>query len=43
MHGHDEPMSAIPEVGEHTTRILHELGYLDYDIAELVAAGAVGR
>ena len=43
MHGHDEPMSAIPEVGQHTTSILHELGYLDDDVIELVAAGAVGR
>ena len=43
MHGHDEPMSAIPEVGEHTTSILHELGYLDSEIRELVTIGAAGR
>jgi crotonobetainyl-CoA:carnitine CoA-transferase CaiB-like acyl-CoA transferase len=34
-------MGAIPDVGEHTDTILHDLGYSDSDIAGLRDAGAV--
>jgi len=43
MHGHDEPMKAIPSVGEHTNAILGELGYSNKQIDELVASGVAGR
>ena len=42
MHGHDEPMAAIPSVGEHTNAILAELGYSDEEIDRLVARGIAG-
>jgi len=43
MHGHDEPMKAIPSVGEHTNVILGELGYSNEQIDELVASGVAGH
>jgi itaconate CoA-transferase len=42
MHGHDEPMKAIPSVGEHTTVILCELGYSEAEIDQLITSGVAG-
>ena len=42
MHGHDEPMKAIPSVGEHTTVILGELGYSEAEIDQLITSGVAG-
>ena len=35
------PSLAVPHVGEHTERVLRDLGYSDDRIAELVSSGAV--
>jgi crotonobetainyl-CoA:carnitine CoA-transferase CaiB-like acyl-CoA transferase len=35
MSGVEPTMAAVPEVGEHTNRILAELGYDEEDIAAL--------
>jgi itaconate CoA-transferase len=39
--GFEARIGAVPEVGEHTERILAELGYSGEEIAELGAAGAI--
>jgi itaconate CoA-transferase len=41
MSGEEPVMAAIPEVGEHTDRILAELGYDEEDIAALHREGVV--
>ena len=41
LSGADARMDAIPDIGEHTEKILTELGYANTDIAALKAAGAI--
>lgn len=36
-------MGAIPELGEHTEAVLHELGYAEDDVDRLLTARAAGR
>jgi itaconate CoA-transferase len=41
LSGTDARMDAIPDIGEHTEKILTELGYASTDIAALKADGAI--
>ncbi len=41
LSGADARMDAIPDIGEHTGKILTELGYRDADIAALKTDGAI--
>ncbi|ULP39629.1 CoA transferase [Mycolicibacterium rufum] len=40
--GFDQPMGAIPALGEHTDAILAELGFTATELAQLRADGAIG-
>jgi len=41
LSGFDPRMAAVPALGEHSRRILAELGYGAADIEQLAAAGAI--
>jgi crotonobetainyl-CoA:carnitine CoA-transferase CaiB-like acyl-CoA transferase len=41
--GYDPPMHAVPGLGEHTAAVLAEIGCSAAEIAQLRAAGAIGR
>ncbi|CAN5119237.1 CaiB/BaiF CoA-transferase family protein [soil metagenome] len=38
----EQPMGAVPGLGEHTASILHELGYAEHQIAALRADSTIG-
>jgi crotonobetainyl-CoA:carnitine CoA-transferase CaiB-like acyl-CoA transferase len=40
--GFDQPMGAVPGLGEHTEAILAELGLSEPDVAALRRQGAIG-
>lgn len=40
--GYEMPMGAVPGLGEHTDRILSEIGLSAEDIAALRQQGAIG-
>lgn len=41
--GFEQPMGAVPGLGEHTDSVLRELGFADLQIDELRRDGAIGR
>jgi itaconate CoA-transferase len=40
--GFEQPMGAVPGLGQHTDAVLRELGFDDAGVAELRGAGAIG-
>jgi len=41
--GFEQPMGAVPGLGEHTDSVLRELGFADREIDEFRREGAIGR
>jgi crotonobetainyl-CoA:carnitine CoA-transferase CaiB-like acyl-CoA transferase len=41
--GYEPPMGAVPGLGQHTDKVLAELGFTDGEIAGLRERGAIGR
>ena len=41
--GYEPPMGAVPSLGEHTEKVLGELGFTDTEIAGLHDQGAIGQ
>ncbi|MDT5337662.1 MAG: itaconate CoA-transferase [Mycobacterium sp.] len=41
--GFEQPMGAVPGLGEHTDSLLRELGFAEYQIDEFRRDGAIGR
>jgi crotonobetainyl-CoA:carnitine CoA-transferase CaiB-like acyl-CoA transferase len=40
--GFEQPMGAVPALGEHTESVLDELGFTAAEVAQLRADGAIG-
>lgn len=41
--GFEQPMGAIPGLGEHTDTVLSEIGFTAAELAQLRAEGAIGQ